>query len=141
MALRSLAGGGALGCYRVLANALEPSREPNTQFKVWTKAYTQRHEGKSSQPVIVSTDLSGPGAPTISNLSCQANGDIYLQWLRPEKLYGTVDLYYIYYRPEDSFEFEEIAVNSVNNRKEHNSEERHVDIYATLGTVMQLDML
>ncbi|KAK8381218.1 hypothetical protein O3P69_008230 [Scylla paramamosain] len=97
-----------------------PGLEPNTQFRVWTKAYTQRHEGKSSQPVIVSTDLSGPGAPTISNLSCQANGDIYLQWLRPEKLYGTVDLYYIYYRPEDSFEFEEIAVNSVNNRKEHN---------------------
>lgn len=94
--------------------------EPNTQFRIWTKAYTQRHEGKSSYPVMVSTDLSGPGAPVISNLSCQADGDIYLQWLRPEKLYGTVDLYYIYYRPEDSFEFEEIAVNSVNNRREHN---------------------
>jgi len=35
-------------------------------------------------------------------------------------VYGQVDLYYIYYRPEDSFQFEEITVNSVNNRLEHN---------------------
>nr|XP_053639721.1 tyrosine-protein phosphatase 99A-like [Cherax quadricarinatus] len=94
--------------------------EPNTHFKVWTKAFTQRHEGKSSSPVFVSTDVSGPGAPSISNLTCQADATLYLQWLRPEELYGTVDLYYIYYRPEDAFEFEEIAVNSVNNRLQHN---------------------
>ncbi|KAK4304169.1 hypothetical protein Pmani_023889 [Petrolisthes manimaculis] len=94
--------------------------EPNTQFKVWTKAFTQRHEGRSSHPVFVSTDVSGPGAPIISNLTCQPDATIYLQWLRPANVYGTVDLYYIYYRPEDSFEFEEIAVNSVNNRLEHN---------------------
>ncbi|XP_064093654.1 tyrosine-protein phosphatase 99A-like isoform X2 [Macrobrachium nipponense] len=93
---------------------------PNTRYKIWTKAYTQRHEGKSSAPVNVDTDFSAPGAPVISNLTCQPDATLYLQWLRPAVLYGTVDLYYIYYRPEDSFEFEEIAVNSVNNRLEHN---------------------
>ncbi|XP_063603042.1 tyrosine-protein phosphatase 99A-like isoform X3 [Penaeus indicus] len=93
---------------------------PNTNFKVWTKAFTQRHEGTSSVPLTVKTDVSGPGAPVISNLTCQPDGNLYLQWLRPAQLFGSVDLYYIYYRPEDSFEFEEIAVNSVNNRLEHN---------------------
>lgn len=87
---------------------------------MWANAFTSRHEGNSSVPVNVTTDVSGPGAPFISNLTCQNETSLYLQWLRPGQVYGKVDLYYIYYRPEDSIEFEEIAVYSVNNRREHN---------------------
>ncbi|CAL4156072.1 unnamed protein product, partial [Meganyctiphanes norvegica] len=96
------------------------SLEPDSKFKVWTKAFTQRHEGKSSSPVMIETDVSGPSAPVIYNLTCQTDFTALLQWYRPTKVYGKVDLYYIYIRLEDSFEFDEIVVNSVNNRLEHN---------------------
>ena len=68
----------------------------------------------------MTTDLSSPGPPIISNLTCQDENTLYVQWLRPAKVYGSVDLYYIYYRPEDAFTFDEIAINSVNNRMENN---------------------
>lgn len=113
----------------IICVVLGISAEPNTQFKVWTKAFTQRHEGKSSAPVFVATDVSAPSAPGITNLSCQADATLYLQWERPDKVYRSVDLYYIYYRPEDSFEFEEIAVNSVNNRLKHNVSTPHIFLY------------
>ncbi|KAF2362292.1 Fibronectin type III [Trinorchestia longiramus] len=97
--------------------------KPLSHYKVWAKAFTPGHEGNSSDPVNVTTDASGPGAPFISNLTCQSETTLYLQWHRPGQVYGKVDLYYIYYRPEGSNEFEEIAVYSVNNRLEHNSDQ------------------
>ncbi|XP_018025351.1 tyrosine-protein phosphatase 99A isoform X2 [Hyalella azteca] len=94
--------------------------EPLSHYKVWAKAFTPGHEGNSSEPVNVTTDASGPGAPFISNLTCQSETSLYLQWHRPGQVYGKVDLYYIHYKPEGSNEFEEVAVYSVNNRLEHN---------------------
>ncbi|KAA0189495.1 hypothetical protein HAZT_HAZT002917 [Hyalella azteca] len=91
-----------------------------SHYKVWAKAFTPGHEGNSSEPVNVTTDASGPGAPFISNLTCQSETSLYLQWHRPGQVYGKVDLYYIHYKPEGSNEFEEVAVYSVNNRLEHN---------------------
>lgn len=94
--------------------------DPNSIFKIWTKAFTSRHEGQSSSPVLVETDVSSPDAPHIVNLTCQSDTTLYLQWRRPALFYGAVDLYYIYYRAEDAYQFEEIVINSIKNRVDHN---------------------
>ncbi|CAL4083881.1 unnamed protein product [Meganyctiphanes norvegica] len=94
---------------------------PDSDFKVWTKAFTQRHEGKSSSPVFVKTDISAPSAPQIVNFTCQTDSSLFLQWLTPQKVYDKVDLYYIYFRPQDSGEeFEEIIVDSLQGHQTHN---------------------
>ena len=37
--------------------------EPYAAYKIWIKAYTTKNEGKSSDPVDVTTDVRAPGQP------------------------------------------------------------------------------
>ena len=37
--------------------------EPYAEYKIWIKAYTIKNEGKSSEPVDVTTDVVAPGQP------------------------------------------------------------------------------
>ncbi|CAH1153716.1 unnamed protein product [Phaedon cochleariae] len=70
--------------------------EPKTEYTIFVKAFTQKHEGYPSESVIATTDISGPTAPKVLNLSCQANETIYIQWERPANFYYSIDYYYIY---------------------------------------------
>lgn len=94
--------------------------EPNSLFTIWTKAFTSKHEGESSSPVVMKTDLSKPHAPLIVNLTCQSDSTLFLHWRRPAHFYGAVHLYYISYRPEAAYDFDEIVVTSTNNSVDHN---------------------
>ncbi len=83
---------------------------PYTKYKIWLKAFTWKNEGKSSRPFEMVTDVSGPSAPLITNLTCKDETSIYLQWDRPEVVYKMVDYYYIYYQYDEQTELREVAV-------------------------------
>lgn len=70
--------------------------EPFTEYKIWVKAYTGKNEGEQSDPVINTTDISGPSPPRILNLTCQTQDTIFLQWARPDHYFYSIDYYYIY---------------------------------------------
>ncbi len=97
--------------------------EPYTLYKVWVKAYTHKTEGESSRTLEFRTDVSGPNAPLIVNLTCQSNDALHVQWERPSVFYNSIDYYFIYYRSEhrSDTEFEEIAISAggVNAHYDH----------------------
>ena len=68
------------------------------EYKLWLKAFTWKHEGEPSEPIIVQTDVRGPSAPRIANLTCHNADTLFLQWHRPSIYNKSIDLYYIYYR-------------------------------------------
>ena len=68
------------------------------EYKLWLKAFTWKHEGEPSDPIIVQTDVRGPSAPRIANLTCHNADTLFLQWHRPSIYNKSIDLYYIYYR-------------------------------------------
>ena len=43
--------------------------EPYAAYKIWIKAYTVKNEGKSSEPVDVTTDVRAPGQPIGEKIS------------------------------------------------------------------------
>lgn len=66
------------------------------------KAYTQKNEGETSAPVIAKTDIAGPSAPLILNLTCAAEDSIYLRWARPREFFNSIDFYFINYISDHS---------------------------------------
>ncbi|XP_054161930.1 tyrosine-protein phosphatase 99A-like isoform X2 [Oppia nitens] len=98
--------------------------KPFTQYKVWIKAYSQKTEGESSKAVEYRTDVTGPSAPQIVNLTCETTSDaLHVFWERPSVYYNSIDYFFIYYRSEHNSdnEFEEVAVpgGGANTRYEH----------------------
>ena len=86
--LHQLAAAGTAGGDSVSPPAA-PS-EPDRQYSVWLKAVTAAGEGDRSFPVQVMTDVSGPGAPVITNITCLSDTSLVLQWRRPHIFYGWV---------------------------------------------------
>lgn len=78
--------------------------EPNSEYKIWVKAFTQKNEGEPSDAVLSRTDISGPSAPRILNLTCATQDTIYIQWERPKEYSNSIDYYYINYTSEHSNE-------------------------------------
>lgn len=68
------------------------------------KAFTQKNEGEPSDAVLSKTDISGPSAPRILNLTCATQDTIYIQWERPKEYFYSIDYYYINYTSEHSNE-------------------------------------
>ena len=83
------------------------------------KAFTWKQEGESSRMIEIRTDVQGPTAPYIVNLTCSSLDSIYLQWERPASYYNKIDYYFVYYRPENSWEFEEIALSASRDQIDH----------------------
>ncbi|XP_076236366.1 putative receptor-type tyrosine-protein phosphatase mosPTP-1 isoform X2 [Calliopsis andreniformis] len=84
--------------------------KPDTEYKIWVKAYTWKNEGEPSDHIIRRTDISGPSAPLILNVTCQTHDSVYIQWARPNYFRGSIDYYFINYRIENSTRWEEIEV-------------------------------
>ena len=93
--------------------------EPYAEYKIWIKAYTVKNEGKSSEPIVVLTDVRAPGAPIVVNLTCQNGNTLFLKWIRPTLYYRTVDVYNVHYRPEENDNWEIQVVETVNNTINH----------------------
>ncbi|XP_050457004.1 tyrosine-protein phosphatase 99A isoform X3 [Cataglyphis hispanica] len=91
---------------------------PNTDYKIWVKAYTRKNEGEPSDQIIRRTDITGPSAPLILNLTCQSHQSLYIQWARPVTFSGSIDYYYINYRPENGRYYEEIELSTEKNHLE-----------------------
>lgn len=71
-------------------------------YTIFVKAYTQKNEGEASDAVVTKTDVSGPSAPLILNVTCGAQDSIYLHWARPKQFFNSIDYYYINYSNEHS---------------------------------------
>ena len=81
-------------------------------------------EGEPSKTLEFRTDVTGPSAPLIVNLTCETTSDaLHVYWERPTVFYNSIDYFFIYYRSEDKSdsEFEEVAVpgGGVNTKLEH----------------------
>lgn len=80
---------------------------PFTDYKIWVKAFSDSNkEGDPSDPISQRTDVSGPGPPRITNITCIQFNSLFIQWERPSVFYNTIDVYFIQYRIEDSFQFQ-----------------------------------
>ena len=93
-----------------LTSPAPPFTEPYTRYTVWLHAKTAKHEGARSQTMSFRTDVGGPGAPELSNASCQADTSVYLQWRRPEVVHGSIDLYRVMYRSEHETKYRHVTI-------------------------------
>lgn len=76
------------------------------------KAFTWKNEGEASDAVTQRTDISGPSAPIVSNLTCHNLDALYLRWKRPSEYYNTIDYYIVSFRSVAQHEFSEIKINA-----------------------------
>lgn len=81
-------------------------------------------EGEPSKTIELRTDVTGPSAPVIVNLTCDiSNNTLHVSWERPVIFFNSIDYFFIQYRSEDKSdtEFEELAVpgGGVNSRELH----------------------
>lgn len=69
-------------------------------------------EPEKSEIFTQRTDVSGPGPPRITNITCIPPNSFFVQWQKPVIFYDTIDFYYISYRSESATDFEEIAIDT-----------------------------
>ena len=63
--------------------------------------------------------MQGPSAPRFVNVACSSLDSLYLQWERPTSFYNQIDYYFVYYRPEESWAFNELALTATKDRIDH----------------------
>ncbi|KAG8225883.1 hypothetical protein J437_LFUL006045, partial [Ladona fulva] len=92
--------------------------KPFTDYKIWTIAFTRAHDGAVSDPVYQKTDISGPSPPKILNLTCQADDALFVHWQRPTEFNNSIDFYFVDYRSEYTYDYEELTMNLSTERPE-----------------------
>jgi len=90
---------------------------PYKKYTIWAKAFTSKHEGNSSATLEVLTDVSGPGRPLVTNLTCPSANSLFVEWTQPEQFYHSVDSYVLHYRArgQSSWETRTVLVPPVDN--------------------------
>ncbi|XP_015791825.1 tyrosine-protein phosphatase 99A isoform X1 [Tetranychus urticae] len=83
--------------------------KPYTKYKIWMSAFTAAGHGNETPPLEITTEVKGPSAPIIVNLTCSLDS-LYLQWEKPVNYYKSVDHYLVYYRSENSRDFHHISL-------------------------------
>ncbi|XP_035894669.1 tyrosine-protein phosphatase 99A isoform X1 [Anopheles stephensi] len=83
--------------------------KPFSEYRILVTAFTKKHDGKPSE-VTQRTDVSGPSAPKVVNLTCHSHNALYYGWRIPQTFYNTIDLYIISYRNIAYHEFREIRI-------------------------------
>ncbi|XP_074603401.1 putative receptor-type tyrosine-protein phosphatase mosPTP-1 isoform X2 [Brevipalpus obovatus] len=78
--------------------------KPFSKHEIWGNAYTTKHRGNRTEPQAFLTEVQGPSAPTIVNLTCSLD-TLFLRWEKPENFYKSIDGYFVHYRPENSRDF------------------------------------
>lgn len=72
-------------------------------------AFTAKYLGNQSIAREIQTEVRGPSAPTIVNLTCSSD-TLFLSWAKPQTHYKSIDYYFVHYRPENSREFHHIKL-------------------------------
>lgn len=91
---------------------LFPPAGPYTEYRIIVIAFTLKYDGEPSDPVIQRTDIAGPSAPQIINLTCHSQDALYLQWKRPTTFYNSIDLYVINYKESTYNTYQSIQLNT-----------------------------
>ncbi|XP_070493823.1 putative receptor-type tyrosine-protein phosphatase mosPTP-1 [Chironomus tepperi] len=86
--------------------------KPYTEYKIIVIAFTLKYDGEPSDPVIQRTDIAGPSAPQIINLTCHSQDAIFLQWRRPTSFYNSIDFYVINYKENSYSNYQQIQLNT-----------------------------
>lgn len=86
--------------------------EPYTEYRIIVIAFTLKYDGEPSEPIIQKTDIAGPSAPSIINLTCHSQDALYLQWKRPSNFYNTIDFYMINYKEIAYSSYQQIQLNT-----------------------------
>lgn len=86
--------------------------EPFTEYRIIVIAFTLKYDGEPSDSVTQQTDIAGPSAPYIMNLTCHSQDALYLQWRRPAIFYHSIDFYMINYRDVAYSRFQQIQINT-----------------------------
>lgn len=85
---------------------------PYTEYRIIVIAFTLKYDGEPSDPVIQRTDIAGPSAPQIINLTCHSQDALYLQWRRPTTFYNSIDFYVINYKESSYTNYQQIQLNT-----------------------------
>ena len=84
-----------------------------TKYHIAVRAFTKKREGPASDALVVTTDTLPPGAPVITNITCQNANEILLEWHRPNNQ-G--------WAPREDAEFQMISIQGTNeNESSHSS--------------------
>ncbi|KAH8338567.1 hypothetical protein KR059_009949 [Drosophila kikkawai] len=85
---------------------------PYTDYRVIVKAFTTKNEGDPSDQIAQRTDVGGPSAPAIVNLTCHSQESITIRWRRPYEFYNTIDFYVIKTRLAGQDTHRDIRINA-----------------------------
>lgn len=86
--------------------------EPYTEYRIIVIAFTLKYDGEPSDSVLQRTDIAGPSAPQIINLTCHSQDALYLQWKRPTSFYNSIDFYVINYKESSYSNYQQIQLNT-----------------------------
>ncbi|XP_065074555.1 tyrosine-protein phosphatase 99A isoform X1 [Ochlerotatus camptorhynchus] len=85
--------------------------KPYTDYKIIVAAFTKKFDGEPSE-VSQRTDISGPSAPKVVNLTCHSQHELFFGWKIPQTYYNTIDYYIISYRNLAHSEYKDIRLSA-----------------------------
>lgn len=75
--------------------------EPFTSYRIWVESLItgdSESDEVRSETLNTTTDVSGPGPPRITNVTCLPGGGLYIQWHSPIEFFNKIDVYTVVYR-------------------------------------------
>lgn len=85
--------------------------KPYSDYKMIVTAFTKKKDGERSE-VSQRTDISGPSAPKVVNLTCHSQHELFFGWRIPQTYYNTIDYYIISYRNLAHSEYKDIRLSA-----------------------------